>query len=168
MIGSFGSILQEAPYILEEMIENWDKQDAKVKNQLLVSSLKLFFGRPKEMKLALGLCYIVYIIVYIIVLSYKKEEIFIFSSLKLFLSLVNIQKVNYSKKEQMTFQILMYMTKSYSIIDFSLLISILYVNYLLSSPSFLSLLPPSLPLLPTSPSPPFISFLLPQYSNYLV
>lgn len=54
MIGSFGSILQESPYIIEEMVDNWDKQDAKVKNQLLVSSLKLFFVRPKEMKLTLG------------------------------------------------------------------------------------------------------------------
>lgn len=43
MVGSFGEILQEAPYILEELIEEWDKHEAKVKNQLLVAALKLFF-----------------------------------------------------------------------------------------------------------------------------
>lgn len=71
MVGSFGEILQEAPYILEELIEEWEKHEAKVKNQLLVASLKLFFKvrplffflrisltskqqRPKEMKPVLG------------------------------------------------------------------------------------------------------------------
>jgi hypothetical protein len=43
MVGTFGEILQEAPYILEELIEEWEKHEAKVKNQLLVAALKLFF-----------------------------------------------------------------------------------------------------------------------------
>jgi len=54
MVGSFGDILPEAPYIIEELVDEWDKHEAKVKNQLLVASLKLFFKRPKEVKPVLG------------------------------------------------------------------------------------------------------------------
>lgn len=43
MIGSYGEILDDSPYLLEEMIQDWEKHKAKVKNQLLLSSLKLFF-----------------------------------------------------------------------------------------------------------------------------
>jgi len=54
MIGEYGDIISDGPYILEEVINSWTKKDEKVKNQLLVSTLKLFFKRPKEVKPILG------------------------------------------------------------------------------------------------------------------
>jgi len=54
MIGEYGEIIGDGPYILEEVINSWDNKDEKVRNQLLVSTLKLFFKRPKEVKPILG------------------------------------------------------------------------------------------------------------------
>jgi len=54
MIGEYGDIISDGPYILEEVINSWSKKDERVKNQLLVSTLKLFFKRPKEVKPILG------------------------------------------------------------------------------------------------------------------
>jgi len=54
MIGEYGEIIGDGPYILEEVINSWDTKDEKVRNQLLVSTLKLFFKRPKEVKPILG------------------------------------------------------------------------------------------------------------------
>eukprot|EP01123_Difflugia_compressa_P002393 TRINITY_DN13104_c0_g1_i1.p1 TRINITY_DN13104_c0_g1~~TRINITY_DN13104_c0_g1_i1.p1 ORF type:complete len:627 (-),score=109.83 TRINITY_DN13104_c0_g1_i1:21-1901(-) len=57
MIGEYGDIISDGPYILEEIVNSWiekDDKDEKVKNQLLVSTLKLFFKRPKEIKPILG------------------------------------------------------------------------------------------------------------------
>eukprot|EP01124_Arcella_intermedia_P030666 TRINITY_DN6765_c0_g2_i1.p1 TRINITY_DN6765_c0_g2~~TRINITY_DN6765_c0_g2_i1.p1 ORF type:complete len:808 (-),score=171.22 TRINITY_DN6765_c0_g2_i1:82-2223(-) len=54
MIGEYGDIISDGPYILEEVINSWDNKDDKVRNQLLVSTLKLFFKRPKEVKPILG------------------------------------------------------------------------------------------------------------------
>eukprot|EP01125_Pyxidicula_operculata_P021846 TRINITY_DN8691_c0_g1_i1.p1 TRINITY_DN8691_c0_g1~~TRINITY_DN8691_c0_g1_i1.p1 ORF type:complete len:820 (+),score=227.71 TRINITY_DN8691_c0_g1_i1:325-2460(+) len=50
MIGEYGQIIEDGPYILEEVIFDWEKHDSKVKNQLIVGTLKLFFKRPVEMK----------------------------------------------------------------------------------------------------------------------
>jgi len=54
MIGEYGEIISDGPYILEEVINSWDYEDEKIRNQLLVSTLKLFFKRPKEVKPILG------------------------------------------------------------------------------------------------------------------
>jgi len=50
MIGEYGEIIEDGPYILEEVINKWSSQHAQVKAQLLVGTLKLFFKRPKEVK----------------------------------------------------------------------------------------------------------------------
>jgi len=54
MIGEYGEIIEDGPYVLEEVIKDWDNQHAQVKAQLLVGTLKLFFKRPKELKPILG------------------------------------------------------------------------------------------------------------------
>lgn len=46
MTGEYGQIIEDGPYILEEVINKWDTQHPKVKSQLLVGTLKLFFKRP--------------------------------------------------------------------------------------------------------------------------
>jgi len=54
MIGEYGEIIDDGPYILEEVIRDWDHKHAQVKAQLLVGTLKLFFKRPREVKPILG------------------------------------------------------------------------------------------------------------------
>jgi len=50
VLGEHGKFLDRAPYIIEDCIKGWEAAGAKVKNQLLVATLKLFFKRPFEMK----------------------------------------------------------------------------------------------------------------------
>ena len=51
----FGGHVQEAPYILEEMVDEWhDIEDAGVKNDLLTACVKLAFKKPAEVQPILG------------------------------------------------------------------------------------------------------------------
>jgi len=54
MIGEYGQIIPDGPYILEEVIKEWENQPAPVRMQLIVGTLKLFFKRPVEVKPILG------------------------------------------------------------------------------------------------------------------
>eukprot|EP00300_Choanocystis_sp_HF-7_P040041 c6447_g1_i1.p1 GENE.c6447_g1_i1~~c6447_g1_i1.p1 ORF type:complete len:738 (-),score=203.98 c6447_g1_i1:33-2246(-) len=54
MIGEFGESVENAPYLLEGLIDSYDDEDAAVKNELLNSSVKLFLKRPAEMRPPLG------------------------------------------------------------------------------------------------------------------
>lgn len=55
MLGEFGEMLPDAPYILEEMISNFKEfQSLRLAHALLVSTVKLFLKRAPEMQLALG------------------------------------------------------------------------------------------------------------------
>lgn len=55
LIGECGDIIQEAPYALERLIDNYDDiNDVTVKHQLLNATLKLFFLRPAEVQRMLG------------------------------------------------------------------------------------------------------------------
>lgn len=48
MIGEYGEIIEDGPYVLEEVIKDWDTQHPQVKAQLLVGTLKLFFKVHKK------------------------------------------------------------------------------------------------------------------------
>jgi AP-4 complex subunit beta-1 len=55
MLGEFGEMLPDAPYILEEMISNFKEfQSLRLAHALLVSTVKLFLKRAPEMQSALG------------------------------------------------------------------------------------------------------------------
>jgi len=55
LIGECGDLINEAPYALEKLIDNYDAiEDVAVKHQLLNACLKLFFLRPPEMQRMLG------------------------------------------------------------------------------------------------------------------
>ena len=58
MLGEYGEILDDAPYLLEELVEEVAdgtvEVEVPVKLELLTSTLKLFFKRPPEVKPALG------------------------------------------------------------------------------------------------------------------
>jgi hypothetical protein len=54
-VGEFGQTIEEAPYILESLIDAWeDEQDNLVKMELLTATMKLFFKRPPEVKAMLA------------------------------------------------------------------------------------------------------------------
>jgi hypothetical protein len=55
MLGEFGEMLPDVPYILEEMISNFKEfQSLRLAHALLVSTVKLFLKRAPEMQSALG------------------------------------------------------------------------------------------------------------------
>jgi vesicle coat complex subunit len=55
MLGEFGHQVLEAPYILEQFIENYEEEpSAEVKLQLLTATMKLFFQRAPEVQHMLG------------------------------------------------------------------------------------------------------------------
>lgn len=51
---SFSSQVDQAPYLLEEQIQEWKDLDSSAKLQLLTACARLFFERPGEMQPILG------------------------------------------------------------------------------------------------------------------
>lgn len=55
MIGEYGDTIDDAPYILEDLVDALDDEPSNaVRNQLLSAAMKLFFKRPPEMQKMLG------------------------------------------------------------------------------------------------------------------
>jgi hypothetical protein len=55
IIGEYGEIIDEAPYLLETMIDAFDEEPSHtVRQQILTASMKLFFKRAPEMHKMLG------------------------------------------------------------------------------------------------------------------
>lgn len=55
MLGEYSQDMQDAPYILESLVENWDEEhSAEVRLHLLTAVMKCFFKRPPETQNALG------------------------------------------------------------------------------------------------------------------
>ncbi|XP_021597200.1 beta-adaptin-like protein A [Manihot esculenta] len=55
MLGEYSQDMNDAPYILESLIENWDDEhSAEVRLHLLTAVMKCFFKRPPETQKALG------------------------------------------------------------------------------------------------------------------
>ncbi|KAL4318792.1 hypothetical protein GQ457_18G013440 [Hibiscus cannabinus] len=55
MLGEYSQDMQDAPYILESLVENWDEEhSAEVRLHLLTAVMKCFFKRPPETQSALG------------------------------------------------------------------------------------------------------------------
>ncbi|TMW87754.1 hypothetical protein EJD97_019520 [Solanum chilense] len=55
MLGEYAQDMQDAPYILESLIENWEEEhSAEVRLHLLTAVVKCFFRRPPETQKALG------------------------------------------------------------------------------------------------------------------
>eukprot|EP00697_Spironema_sp_BW2_P005957 gnl/Spiro4/18304_TR9789_c0_g1_i2.p1 gnl/Spiro4/18304_TR9789_c0_g1~~gnl/Spiro4/18304_TR9789_c0_g1_i2.p1 ORF type:complete len:804 (+),score=273.56 gnl/Spiro4/18304_TR9789_c0_g1_i2:34-2412(+) len=55
MLGEYGQAIDDAPYILEPLIDNFSEESSSmVKLQLISSAMKLFFKRPPEMQKMLG------------------------------------------------------------------------------------------------------------------
>ena len=51
MVGEYGETIEEAPYILEALIDSFPEEtDNLVKMELLTATMKLFFKRPPELK----------------------------------------------------------------------------------------------------------------------
>mmetsp|Transcript_25879 Transcript_25879/g.43320 ORF Transcript_25879/g.43320 Transcript_25879/m.43320 type:complete len:793 (+) Transcript_25879:89-2467(+) len=55
LIGEYGETIDDAPYILETLIDNYnDEQSSTVRTELLTATMKLFFKRPPELQKMLG------------------------------------------------------------------------------------------------------------------
>ncbi|KAG9142077.1 hypothetical protein Leryth_016296 [Lithospermum erythrorhizon] len=55
MLGEYAQDMQDAPYILEDLAENWDEEySAEVRLHLLTAVMKCFMRRPPETQKALG------------------------------------------------------------------------------------------------------------------
>ncbi|XP_004291213.1 PREDICTED: beta-adaptin-like protein A [Fragaria vesca subsp. vesca] len=55
MLGEYSQDMQDAPYILEGLVENWeDEHSAEVRLHLLTAVMKCFFKRPPETQGSLG------------------------------------------------------------------------------------------------------------------
>ncbi|XP_073039117.1 beta-adaptin-like protein A [Primulina eburnea] len=55
MLGEYAQDMQDAPYILESLVENWDEEhSAEVRLHLLTAVMKCFLRRPPETRQALG------------------------------------------------------------------------------------------------------------------
>jgi hypothetical protein len=54
MLGEVGHDLDEGPYILEPLIEEWDELTHTVRLELMACTLKMFFRRPPECQKMLG------------------------------------------------------------------------------------------------------------------
>ncbi|CAH2073042.1 unnamed protein product [Thlaspi arvense] len=56
MLGEYAQDMSDAPYILENLIENWEEEhSAEVRLHLLTAAMKCFFKRPPETQKALGI-----------------------------------------------------------------------------------------------------------------
>ncbi|XP_054793376.1 beta-adaptin-like protein A [Prosopis cineraria] len=55
MLGEYSQDMQDAPYALESLVENWDEEHSpEVRLHLLTAAMKCFFKRPPETQKALG------------------------------------------------------------------------------------------------------------------
>ncbi|KAM7274728.1 hypothetical protein ACFE04_016594 [Oxalis oulophora] len=55
MLGEYSQDMDDAPYVLESLIENWEEEHfAEVRLHLLTAVMKCFFKRPPETQKALG------------------------------------------------------------------------------------------------------------------
>ena len=55
MIGEYGDEIDEAPYILEPLIDAFNEETSRiVRIEILTTAMKLFFKRPPEMQKMLG------------------------------------------------------------------------------------------------------------------
>ena len=54
MLGEVGDQLEEGPYLLEPMVEQWDELKHSVRMELMVCTMKMFFKRPPECQKMLG------------------------------------------------------------------------------------------------------------------
>ncbi|GFP94474.1 beta-adaptin-like protein a [Phtheirospermum japonicum] len=55
MLGEYAQDMQDSPYILESLVENWDEEhSAEVRLHLLTAVMKCFLRRPPETQRALG------------------------------------------------------------------------------------------------------------------
>lgn len=55
MIGEYGDVIEDAPYILEPILENFNEESSSsVKLEILTAAMKLFFKRPPEVHKMLG------------------------------------------------------------------------------------------------------------------
>ncbi|GLC44199.1 hypothetical protein PLESTB_000752500 [Pleodorina starrii] len=54
ILGQFGGLVQDAPYLLEPFVEGFASEDASVRLAVLTAAVQLFFRRPPEMKPILG------------------------------------------------------------------------------------------------------------------
>lgn len=55
MFGEYGHLIEDAPYLLEPIIDNIkDEESVSVRNALLTATLKLFFKRPPEVQKMMG------------------------------------------------------------------------------------------------------------------
>ena len=55
IIGEYGNEIVESPYMIENIIENYNEENSiELKLQLLTTTCKLFFKRPPEVQLMLG------------------------------------------------------------------------------------------------------------------
>jgi AP-4 complex subunit beta-1 len=57
MIAEYGHSKPYVPYVLEEMVDDWDSLHVSVQMQLLTTAMKVFFHRPGEMQQVLGGCF---------------------------------------------------------------------------------------------------------------
>jgi AP-4 complex subunit beta-1 len=57
ILGEYGQMIDSAPYLLEEYIENYKKHPPMVKSEILSSTVKLFFKRAPEVQKMLGLLF---------------------------------------------------------------------------------------------------------------
>ena len=56
MLGEYAQDMSDAPYILENLIENWEEEhSAEVRLHLLTAAMKCFFKRAPETQKALGI-----------------------------------------------------------------------------------------------------------------
>uniref|UniRef100_A0A6U3AKM9 Beta-adaptin appendage C-terminal subdomain domain-containing protein n=2 Tax=Lotharella globosa TaxID=91324 RepID=A0A6U3AKM9_9EUKA len=55
LMGEYGDTIDDAPYILEQLIDNYqDEESSLVRSELLTATMKLFFKRPPELQKMLG------------------------------------------------------------------------------------------------------------------
>jgi hypothetical protein len=54
MLGEVGDRLEEGPYLLEPMVDQWDELKHVVRMELLGAAMKMFFKRPPECQKMLG------------------------------------------------------------------------------------------------------------------
>jgi len=55
ILGEYGSLIEDAPYLMEPMIDGFlEEPSGAVRLEMLTSAVKLFFSRPPEMQLMLG------------------------------------------------------------------------------------------------------------------
>ncbi|GIL46366.1 hypothetical protein Vafri_3358 [Volvox africanus] len=54
ILGQFGGLIQDAPYLLEPFVDGFASEDSSVRLAVLTAAAQLFFRRPAEMKPILG------------------------------------------------------------------------------------------------------------------